>query len=91
MSQQMIRSLDETLRRFRNHGISSDARQRQASGQWYYEMVAAGIQLPASDIVCALGIEQLKKLDGNLARRREIAKPLHSVVCGNSGCDSAHP
>src|SRR5207237_3206066 len=28
--------LAETLRRFRNHGISSDARSRQASGQWFY-------------------------------------------------------
>ena len=29
----------ETLRRFRNHGISSEARQRQSAGQWHYEMV----------------------------------------------------
>jgi len=64
---------DETLRRFRNHGISSDARQRQASGQWYYEMVLLGFNYRLPDIVCALGIEQLKKLDANLARRREIA------------------
>src|SRR6202166_2872445 len=28
----------EILRRFRNHGINSDARQRQAAGQWHYEM-----------------------------------------------------
>ena len=38
--------LAESLRRFRNHGISSDARQRQAAGQWQYEMVSAGFQLP---------------------------------------------
>src|SRR5271166_3273148 len=31
--------LVEMLRRFRNHGISSEARDRQASGQWFYEMV----------------------------------------------------
>jgi len=34
--------LAETLRRFRNHGISSEARQRQESGQWFYEMVLLG-------------------------------------------------
>src|ERR1700682_5826706 len=34
--------LAETLRRFRNHGISSEARQRQESGQWVYEMVPLG-------------------------------------------------
>jgi perosamine synthetase len=63
----------ETLRRFRNHGISSDARQRQSAGQWYYEMVLLGFNYRLPDIVCALGIEQLKGLDANLARRREIA------------------
>lgn len=63
----------ETLRRFRNHGISSDARQRQNSGQWYYEMVLLGFNYRLPDIVCALGIQQLKKLESNLARRRAIA------------------
>jgi perosamine synthetase len=63
----------ETLRRFRNHGISSDARQRQSSGQWHYEMVLLGFNYRLPDIACALGLEQLKRLDANLARRREIA------------------
>jgi perosamine synthetase len=63
----------ETLRRFRNHGISSDARQRQSAGQWHYEMVLLGFNYRLPDIACALGIQQLKKLDANLARRREIA------------------
>jgi perosamine synthetase len=65
--------LAETLRRFRNHGISSDARQRQASGQWHYEMVLLGFNYRLTDVACALGLSQLKKLDANLARRREIA------------------
>ena len=63
----------ETLRRFRNHGISSDARQRQAAGQWHYEMVLLGFNYRLTDIACALGIQQLKKLEANLARRRQIA------------------
>ena len=63
----------ETLRRFRNHGISSDARQRQSAGQWHYEMVLLGFNYRLPDILCALGIQQLKRLDANLARRREIA------------------
>ena len=63
----------ETLRRFRNHGISSDARQRQSAGQWHYEMVLLGFNYRLPDVTCALGIQQLKKLDENLARRREIA------------------
>lgn len=63
----------ETLRRFRNHGISSDARQRQAEGQWLYEMVLLGFNYRLTDIACALGLSQLKKLEANLARRRELA------------------
>jgi perosamine synthetase len=63
----------EALRRFRNHGISSDARQRQRDGQWYYEMVALGFNYRLTDVACALGLSQLKKLEVNLRRRREIA------------------
>jgi perosamine synthetase len=63
----------ETLRRFRNHGISSDARQRQSAGQWHYEMLLLGFNYRLPDIVCALGIQQLMKLDANLVRRRDIA------------------
>jgi perosamine synthetase len=65
--------LAETLRRFRNHGISSEARQRQAAGQWFYEMVLLGFNYRLTDIACALGLSQLGKLPANLARRREIA------------------
>lgn len=65
--------LAETLRRFRNHGISSEARERQEAGQWFYEMVLLGFNYRLTDIACALGLSQVEKLDTNLARRREIA------------------
>jgi perosamine synthetase len=75
----------ETLGRFRNHGISSDARQRQSAGQWHYEMVLLGFNYRLPDIVCALGIQQLKKLDANLARRREIATRYMAALRGIPG------
>jgi perosamine synthetase len=65
--------LAETLRRFRNHGITAEARQRHESGQWFYEMVMLGFNYRLTDIACALGLSQLEKLGANLARRREIA------------------
>ena len=65
--------LAETLRRFRNHGISSEARQRQEAGQWFYEMVLLGFNYRLTEIACALGLSQLERLDANVARRREIA------------------
>jgi perosamine synthetase len=63
----------ELLRRFRNHGISTDARQRHVSGHWHYEMVLLGFNYRLTDVACALGLSQLKKLEANLARRTEIA------------------
>jgi perosamine synthetase len=63
----------QTLRRFRNHGISSHARQRQSAGQWHYEMLLLGFNYRLTDIACALGLQQMKKLEENLARRRQIA------------------
>jgi perosamine synthetase len=67
------RDFAETLRRFRNHGISSEARQRQTAGEWHYEMVLLGFNYRLTDIACALGIQQLHKLESNLSRRRQIA------------------
>jgi len=63
----------EALRRFRNHGITSDARQRQRDGQVRYEMVLLGFNYRLTDIASALGLRQLTKLEHNLARRRQIA------------------
>jgi perosamine synthetase len=65
--------LAETLLRFRNHGISSEARERQKAGQWFYEMVLLGFNYRLTDIACALGLSQMDKLAANLSRRREIA------------------
>jgi perosamine synthetase len=75
----------ETLRRFRNHGISSEARERQSAGQWQYEMVLLGMNYRLPDINCALGLSQMKKLDRNLARRREIAAAYGARLAGLPG------
>lgn len=73
------------LRLFRNHGIESDARQRQAEGNWHYEMIALGYNYRLTDIGCGLGISQLRRLSSNLARRREIAEYYHKVFTKLSG------
>lgn len=67
--------LARRLRRFRSHGIDHDARerQRQVNEQWYYEMVELGYNYRLTDIGCALGLSQFRRIESNLARRREIA------------------
>jgi dTDP-4-amino-4,6-dideoxygalactose transaminase len=62
------------MRRFRNHGIDSDHRVRQAKGAFAYDMVELGYNYRLPDVQCALGIAQTKRLAGWVARRQEIAK-----------------
>ncbi len=59
---------------FRNHGITSDHRQREAQGSWFYEMSELGFNYRLTDFQSALGTSQLRKLDGWIERRRTIAR-----------------
>lgn len=61
------------LRVFRTHGISVDANERERAGDWFYEMKDLGFNYRIPDILCALGISQLGKLERFVERRREIA------------------
>ena len=67
-------SLAQKMRAFRNHGLTSDHRQRAATGSWFYEMVALGYNYRLTDFQAALGISQLQKLPQWIARRTEIAQ-----------------
>jgi perosamine synthetase len=64
----------ERMRIFRSHGITSDHRQRELSGSWFYEMVDLGFNYRLTDFQCALAMNQLTKLSGWMKRRQEIAK-----------------
>ncbi|MFN8456746.1 MAG: UDP-4-amino-4,6-dideoxy-N-acetyl-beta-L-altrosamine transaminase [Anaerolineae bacterium] len=66
--------LAQRMRTFRNHGITSDHRQREAQGSWFYEMVDLGYNYRLTDIQCALGLSQLRKLPNWVIRRQEIAR-----------------
>lgn len=63
-----------SMRRFRNHGIATDHRQREAIGTFQYEMVALGYNYRITDFQCALGLSQLNQLPAFLDRRRQIAR-----------------
>jgi perosamine synthetase len=67
-------ALAQRMRTFRNHGITTDHRQREAQGSWFYEMTDLGYNYRLADFQCALGIAQLKRLPSWVARRQQIAK-----------------
>lgn len=73
-------ALASKMRWFRNHGFTSDHRQRAEKGGWFYEMVALGYNYRLPDLNCALGLSQLAKLDGWLERRRSIAARYHAAL-----------
>jgi perosamine synthetase len=61
------------MRIFRTHGITTDHHYRQLHGAWAYEMTTLGFNYRLTDIGCALGSSQLRKLDGWVRRRNELA------------------
>jgi UDP-4-amino-4,6-dideoxy-N-acetyl-beta-L-altrosamine transaminase len=67
--------LAERLRRLRSHGMTRDPAQMDepSHGPWYYQQVELGFNYRITDMQAALGLSQLDKLDGFLARRRELA------------------
>ncbi|MBB3890653.1 UDP-4-amino-4,6-dideoxy-N-acetyl-beta-L-altrosamine transaminase [Phenylobacterium haematophilum] len=86
--------LAERLRRLRSHGMI-----RPAGGDpWWYEMPEIGFNYRLPDILCALGISQLGKLDAFAARRRILAaryeaalKPLAPLVVQATRPDWSDP
>jgi perosamine synthetase len=67
-------SFAQRMRVFRNHGITTDHRQRESQGTWIYEMVDLGYNYRITDFQCALGRSQLKKLPAWIEKRNEIAR-----------------
>lgn len=78
----------EKARFFSQHGITRDSQKFESRifptedrGPWYYEMQLLGFNYRLSDIHCALGLSQLKKIDASVQRRREIAEFYKEAFC----------
>lgn len=65
----------QSLCLFRSHGITRDASlMKKNDGPWFYQQLNLGYNYRITDIQCALGVSQMKKLDDFIGRRREIAE-----------------
>ena len=62
------------LRRFRNHGLETEFRERDASGLVYAPMVDLGYNYRITDLQCALALSQMSRIESGLKRREEIAQ-----------------
>ena len=105
-------NLYRKLRLIRSHGITGDPDEflnddlafqsfpydtKPLANPWYYEQIVLGYNYRITDIQCALGLSQLKKLDAFRKRRREIVDQYNvafkdsefvQIPFENKDCDS---
>ena len=67
-------SLYQRLLDLRSHGITKDpARLCENDGPWYHEQQNLGYNYRLTDLQCALGLSQMKRLNEFVSRRRALA------------------
>ena len=75
------------LRMFRNHGTTRNPSEfvDEADGTWHSEMQELGYNYRLSEVHSALGLNQMKRLDEFVERRREIARLYFAQLSGVEG------
>ena len=92
----LVTTEDSGLRRraalFRTHGITRDGiAPGPNDGAWYYEMQALGFNYRITDVQCALGLSQLRRLDAWVARRNAIACRYRELLTGDERIELPPP
>lgn len=78
------RDLYEKFLRLRTHGITREPRfmRGEPHGPWYYQQVELGFNYRITDIHCALGLSQMKRLEKFIHRRRQLARRYDKLLAG---------
>lgn len=68
--------LAKRMQGLRSHGITRDAADmtQAPDGPWYYQQIDLGFNYRMSDLQAALGLSQMQKLDGFVAKRHTLAR-----------------
>lgn len=68
--------LAQRMALFRSHGITRDPEQmtQAPDGPWYYQQIELGYNYRMTELQAALGVTQMQRLDGFVARRHALAK-----------------
>ncbi len=80
-------ALAQRARDFRNHGLVRDADRLavKPAPPWYYEIQSLGLNYRITDIQCALGRSQLRKLGAFVRRRRQIVARYQAALSDVAG------
>lgn len=79
-------ALAKKLRPLAYFGVDKNAYNRYSEkGSWYYEIAQLGYKYNMPDILAAIGVEQMKKIESFIAKRRELAKLYRNQLKGVKG------
>lgn len=75
-------AIAEHLKLLRSHGITRNTAQmlNEPEGPWYTEQIELGMNYRITDLQCALGISQLKRLDFFIEKRQLLAKNYNELL-----------
>ncbi|HHQ6574832.1 TPA: UDP-4-amino-4,6-dideoxy-N-acetyl-beta-L-altrosamine transaminase [Serratia fonticola] len=78
------KQLAEKMRLARSHGITRDtqAMTQEPDGPWYYQQTELGLNYRMTEMQAALGISQMKRIDGFVARRHQLANRYDQLLAG---------
>ena len=68
--------LADKMSRLRTHGVTRDKSimQNKSEGSWIYEQIELGYNYRMTDMLAALGLNQMKRLDDYVRKRNQLAK-----------------
>jgi len=72
-------------RRFAHIGRDPQPRHGESEGAWWYEMSAFGLNYRLPDVLCALGLSQLKRLSAFVQRRTALVARYNELLADVPG------